>query len=433
MDDVTTGSRVWGACKWLLAMVGVFGAYMLIQVVVMSFAGVALGVVAGLSSVDYETLLEGSSFDNVALIFAVAAQLIVIAVFLPAWRRMRPASFVARREAVAPSGVSFAKSLATLLMIGVSAQFFVGGLLGVVELLFPEAMAEYSELMEDTSVGVFAIVSALSIAVLAPINEEIVCRGVMLEYAMRAMSEYSELMEDTSVGVFAIVSALSIAVLAPINEEIVCRGVMLEYAMRAMSPGWNVADGARYRAVSARAFWIANTLQALAFGVLHMNLIQGSYAFALGVLEGWVFWRTGKLRYPIILHFALNISSYLVEPLYPDLIQGSYAFALGVLEGWVFWRTGKLRYPIILHFALNISSYLVEPLYPVLSVVPTGLVIVLAVVMCAAGIRGFGRLWSSFDALDAIERPQDVAAVQGILPMEGGVGERPTPPDGYLG
>ena len=68
-----------------------------------------------------------------------------------------------------------------------------------------------------------------------------------------------------------------------------------------------------------------------------------------------------------------------------------------------------------------------------LSVVPTGLVIVLAVVMCAAGIRGFGRLWSSFDALDAIERPQDVAAVQGILPMEGGVGERPTPPDGYLG
>ncbi|MDO5364006.1 MAG: CPBP family intramembrane metalloprotease, partial [Collinsella sp.] len=201
-----------------------------------------------------------------------------------------------------------------------------------------------------------------------------------------AMAEYSELMEDTSVGVFAIVSALSIAVLAPINEEIVCRGVMFEYAMRAMSPGWNAIDGARYRAVSARAFWIANELQALAFGVLHMNLIQGGYAFALGVLEGWVFWRTGKLRYAMLLHFALNA-----------------------------------------------SSYLVEPLYPLLSVVPTGLVIVLAAVMCAAGIREFGRLWSSSDALDAIERPQDVAAVQGILPVEGGVGDRPTPPDGYLG
>ena len=227
------------------------------------------------------------------------------------------------------------KSLAILLLVGVSAQFLVGCLLGFVEMLFPEAMAEYAELMEDTSVGVFAIVSALSIAVLAPINEEIVCRGVMLECAMRAMS-----------------------------------------------PGWNATDGARYRAVSARAFWIANTLQALAFGVLHMNLIQGSYAFVLGAVLGWVFWRTGTLRYPIILHFAMNA-----------------------------------------------SSYLVEPLYPLLSVVPTGLVIVFAAVMFALGIRGFGRLWSSSDVLDSIERPQDVAAVQGILPVEGEVGDRPTPPE----
>lgn len=339
MDNATTGSRVWGTCKWLLAMVGVFGAYMLIQVMTMGLGSVVVGVAAALSTGDYESFVESPAFSNMVLGLSVVAQLVIIAVFWPRWRRMRPASFVSRREAVATSGVSFAKSLALLLVIGVAAQFFVGGVLGVVELFFPEAMAEYAELMEDTSVGVFAIVSALSIAVLAPINEEIVCRGVMLEYAMRAMS-----------------------------------------------PGWNVADGARYRAVSARAFWIANTLQALAFGVLHMNLIQGSYAFALGVLEGWVFWRTGKLRYPIILHFALNI-----------------------------------------------SSYLVEPLYPVLSVVPTGLVIVLAVVMCAAGIRGFGRLWSSSDALDAIERTQDVAAVQGIPPVEGEVGERPTPPDGYLG
>ena len=338
MDNTTTGSRVWGTCKWLLAMVGVFGAYMLIQVVVAGFGGTVIGVIAAMAS-GSESFMEGAALDNAILMLGVAAQLVVIAVFLPWWRRMRPASFVARREAVATSGVSFAKSLALLLMIGVSAQFFVGGILEIVELLFPEAMAEYSELIEDTSVGVFAIVSALSIAVLAPINEEIVCRGVMFEYAMRAMS-----------------------------------------------PGWNATDGARYRAVSARAFWIANTLQALAFGVLHMNLIQGGYAFVLGAVLGWVFWRTGKLRYPIILHFAMNA-----------------------------------------------SSYLVEPLYPLLSAVPTGLVIVFAAVMFALGIRGFGRLWSSSDVLDSIERPQDVAAVQGILPVEGEVGDRPTPPDGYLG
>lgn len=339
MDNTTTGSRVWGACKWLLAMVGVFGAYMLIQVMTMGLGSVVVGVAAALSTGDYESFVESPAFSNMVLGLSVVAQLAIIAVFLPMWRRMRPGSFIARREQAAPEGVSVVKSLAILLLVGVSAQFLVGCLLGFVEMLFPEAMAEYAELMEDTSVGVFAIVSALSIAVLAPINEEIACRGVMFEYAMRAMS-----------------------------------------------PDWNATDGARYRAVSARAFWIANTLQALAFGVLHMNLIQGSYAFALGVLEDWVFWRTGKLRYAMLLHFALNA-----------------------------------------------SSYLVEPLYPLLSVVPTGLVIVLAAVMCAAGIREFGRLWSSSDVLDAIERPQDVAAVQGILPVEGEVGDRPTPPDGYLG
>lgn len=331
-------SYAYSFLKWMLALAFVFAIYMFIQVVVAGFGGTVIGVIAAMAS-GSESFMEGAALDNAILMLGVAAQLVVIAVFLPWWRCMRPASFVARREAVATNDVSFAKSLALLLVIGVSAQFFVGGLLGFVEMLFPEAMAEYAELMEDTSVGVFAIVSALSIAVLAPINEEIVCRGVMLECAMRAMS-----------------------------------------------PGWNAADGARCRAVSARAFWIANVLQALAFGVLHMNLIQGSYAFVLGAVLGWVFWRTGKLRYPIILHFAMNA-----------------------------------------------SSYLVEPLYPLLSVVPTGLVIVFAAVMFALGIRGFGRLWSSSDALDSIERPQDVAAVQGILPVEGEVGDRPTPPDGYLG
>ena len=38
MDNTTTGSRVWGTCKWLLAMAGVFGAYLLIQVVVAGLA-----------------------------------------------------------------------------------------------------------------------------------------------------------------------------------------------------------------------------------------------------------------------------------------------------------------------------------------------------------------------------------------------------------
>ncbi len=82
------------------------------------------------------------------------AQLAIIAVFLPMWRRMRPCSFIDRRDHAAPEGVSVVKSLAIRLLVGVSAQVLVGCLLGFVETLFPEAIGEYCEVMEDTSLGV---------------------------------------------------------------------------------------------------------------------------------------------------------------------------------------------------------------------------------------------------------------------------------------
>lgn len=265
-QPATGGSRAGHFLKWTLAMFGVFALYLLLQVVMATIGATALVAV---------DLIAGGGdalYDNGLQVVVVASQLLAVAVFLPWWRRVRRGSFGERRKAMARNAVPVARTAAALLLVGFAAQFFVSGLLGFVELLFPEMMAEYAELMEDAAVGVFAMLQMVSTAILAPINEEIVCRGVMLEYALRAVS-----------------------------------------------PGWESRDRARRLPVSARAFWIANILQALAFGVLHMNIIQGGYAFALGVLQGWVFWRTGRLGYAMLLHFALNASSYLVEPLAPAL------------------------------------------------------------------------------------------------------------------
>ncbi len=208
-------------------MAGVFGAYLLIQVVTMGLGSVVVGVAAALSTGDYESFVESPAFSNMVLGLSVVAQLAIIAVFLPMWRRMRPGSFIARRDHAAPEGVSVVKSLAILLLVGVSAQFLVGCLLGFVEMLFPEAMAEYAELAAPEGVSV---VKSLAILLLVGVSAQFLV-GCLLGFVEmlfpEAMAEYAELMEDTSVGVFAIVSALSIAVLAPINEEIVCRGVML--------------------------------------------------------------------------------------------------------------------------------------------------------------------------------------------------------------
>lgn len=260
------------AAKWLLAMLGVFALYLVLQITVSLVSSVFI------MAADYAASAAGGAagsqseaiYDNGFNLALVASQLLAVAVFLPWWRHIRPGSFAERRTAIAPQKASLAKTIVALALIGVGAQFFVSAILGLVEMLAPEMIAEYAELMEDASTGVFVLISAIATTILAPLNEELVCRGVMLEYAMRAVS-----------------------------------------------PWWDERDRSRRHAVSARAFWAANVLQALAFGVLHMNLIQGSYAFALGVAQGWVFWRTGKLRYAILLHFALNASSYLVEPLAP--------------------------------------------------------------------------------------------------------------------
>lgn len=53
-------------------------------------------------------------------------------------------------------------------------------------------------------------------------------------------------------------------------------------------------------------------LQAAIFGFMHMNWVQGCYAGAAGLIFGWVFVTTGKLRYTILLHFAFNAGSYLM-------------------------------------------------------------------------------------------------------------------------
>ena len=74
-------------------------------------------------------------------------------------------------------------------------------------------------------------------------------------------------------------------------------------------------------------------MQALLFGLMHGNIVQGLYTFATGLVLGFLYWRLGDLRYPILLHFGLNASSYLVDPLsellyacVPESLQfGAYA------------------------------------------------------------------------------------------------------------
>lgn len=80
--------------------------------------------------------------------------------------------------------------------------------------------------------------------------------------------------------------------LAPIGEEILLRGLTLYYAQKC-----------------TKHFWVANTIQAFLFGLIHMNLVQGTYAFLGGLLLGWLYKKYNSLYIVILVHFLVNLSA----------------------------------------------------------------------------------------------------------------------------
>lgn len=113
---------------------------------------------------------------------------------------------------------------------------------------------------------------------------------------------YAETLEASGLISFTVVSILATLVLAPINEEVLFRGISFALLKK-----------------SGIKFWAVNVLQALFFGLAHLqytmamqggikylNIIQGSYAFLLGLFLGYVREKTGSLWGSIIAHLVFN-------------------------------------------------------------------------------------------------------------------------------
>lgn len=99
--------------------------------------------------------------------------------------------------------------------------------------------------------------------------------------------------------------------LAPIVEELIFRGLIFRYARHAMP------------------FWFANIWQALLFGFVHLNLVQGLYAFAMGLFLGWVCRRGHGIRYSIPVHIVFN----LIGCFFSDLISSSLMLSYPIFAG----------------------------------------------------------------------------------------------------
>ncbi len=98
-----------------------------------------------------------------------------------------------------------------------------------------------------------------------------------------------------------------IGILAPFAEEVVFRGAILRKLLGMM-------DEKRH--------WVAIVLSALVFGLVHLNIPQGIHAFLIGLLLGWMYYRTRSILPGILFHWVNNSVAFIMFHIMPQMADG---------------------------------------------------------------------------------------------------------------
>ncbi|HJD42154.1 MAG TPA: CPBP family intramembrane metalloprotease [Candidatus Mediterraneibacter quadrami] len=122
------------------------------------------------------------------------------------------------------------------------------------------------------------------------------------------VAAYEEMVESAGLTDYSLTWVFAVVILPPLVEETVFRGLILHYLKK---------GGAR--------FWAANLIQAVLFGIYHGNLVQGIYAFCIGVLLGYLAERYSSLVIPVMVHALFNffgtLGVELESMILPEIVQ----------------------------------------------------------------------------------------------------------------
>ena len=97
-----------------------------------------------------------------------------------------------------------------------------------------------------------------------------------------------------------------LCLLVPFAEEVAFRGAVLRSLLG-----------------SFRNHWAAIAISAVFFAVVHGNPVQMPHAFLVGLLLGWMYYRTGSILPGVVLHWVNNTVVYVVYTLYPYMADAS--------------------------------------------------------------------------------------------------------------
>lgn len=137
----------------------------------------------------------------------------------------------------------------------------------------------------------------------------------MLPFPDWAWEIYNETVADILMGE-DLMTYLAVVLMAPIVEELLCRAILIGDLSRLIPK------------------WVALLISSVIFGVMHGNLIQGTYAFACGLILGLIYLSYGSVTASILFHMGFNAASYLLSLIPED--DASLSFLTVVLSFTVF-------------------------------------------------------------------------------------------------
>ena len=147
-------------------------------------------------------------------------------------------------------------------------------------------------------------------------------------------------LEDNLSNVFSglsnnVLGILTLAVLAPLLEEVLFRGAIQGMLMRFFGRPWP-----------------AIIVAALIFGVFHMNPVQIVYATLLGIILGWIYYRTGSLLSVIVGHVLNNSLAVVTTLLYSSAEEEAVADSVFGIVNFLVFAFLSIFFAVKLHRSL---------------------------------------------------------------------------------
>lgn len=96
---------------------------------------------------------------------------------------------------------------------------------------------------------------------------------------------------------------VAVGILAPLAEEVIFRGAILRTLLGMLSK---------------KNHWVAIMISAALFGAVHGNEAQFVNALVMGLLLGWMYYRTKSLVPGILMHWVNNTMAYILNNIMPQ-------------------------------------------------------------------------------------------------------------------